>query len=199
MIPRPRGARIVGQPLSRQLPAWQEEEAEEEEDQPGPGPHEDMEEDQYNLEPPIPPEPDQEVLPAEENMDLDVDLEVGGNAEIAPPDQDGDQPVDCRPAGPLAEGAGQSEALVGHRPTTRSQTRASRKRVTFQCDPSVDQEFESACIRMKDVTIDMEPANLARMCVVLKPEAKLPYRQNKTEASAMSMLIRIFSCQQGQL
>ena len=36
VIPRPRGARIVGQPLSRQLPSWQEKEAEEEEDLPGP-------------------------------------------------------------------------------------------------------------------------------------------------------------------
>ena len=35
---------------------------------------------------------------------------------------------------------------------------------------------------MPDGTIDMEPANLAKMCVVLKPEAKLPYRQNKTAA-----------------
>ncbi len=33
---------------------------------------------------------------------------------------------------------------------------------------------------MPDGTIDMEPANLARMCTMLKPEAKLPYRQNKT-------------------
>ncbi len=73
VVPRPRGARIVGQPLRSQLPAWQEEE---EEDQPRPEPQEDMEEDQDPLEPPMSPEPGQESLPAEEDMDMDLDLEA---------------------------------------------------------------------------------------------------------------------------
>ncbi len=120
-----------------------------------------MEEGQDHLEPPMPPGPDQEVLAEEENMDLEMDLEAGGEAEIAPPDQDRDQPMDYQPAGPSAERAGQSEAVARHRPTTRSQTRASQRGVTFQCGPSVNQEFESACIRMPDGTIDMEPANQA--------------------------------------
>ncbi|MCP3662181.1 MAG: hypothetical protein GY696_06755, partial [Gammaproteobacteria bacterium] len=41
-------------------------------------PDEGMEEDHYNLDPPILPGPDQELLPEEENMDLDMDLEAGG-------------------------------------------------------------------------------------------------------------------------
>ncbi len=45
-------------------------------------------------------------------MYLDLDLEAGGEAEIAPPDQDRDQPMDYQPAGSLAEGAGLSEAVA---------------------------------------------------------------------------------------
>ncbi len=44
------------------------------------------------------------------------------------------------------------------------------------------QEFESACTRMPDGTIDMEPANLAKMCTILTGKAKLLYRQNKKAA-----------------
>ncbi|MCP3667173.1 MAG: hypothetical protein GY696_32555, partial [Gammaproteobacteria bacterium] len=129
---------------------------EEGEDLPGPEPDEGMEEDHYNLDPPIFPGPDQELLPEEENMDL----EAGGEAEVAPPDLDGDQPMDYQPAGPSGERAGQNEALERYRPNTRSQARANQRRVTFQLDPPTDQEFESACIRMPDGTIDMEPTNL---------------------------------------
>ncbi len=40
-----------------------------------------MEEDHYDLGPPILPGPDQELVPEEENMDLDMDLEAGGEAD----------------------------------------------------------------------------------------------------------------------
>ncbi len=44
------------------------------------------------------------------------------------------------------------------------------------------QEFESVCIRRKDGTIDLEPANLARMCTLVADNTRLPYRQNKKAA-----------------
>ncbi len=44
------------------------------------------------------------------------------------------------------------------------------------------QEFESACTKWQDGTIDMEPANRARMCTILTSEAKLPYCQNEKAA-----------------
>ncbi|MCP3662481.1 MAG: hypothetical protein GY696_08310 [Gammaproteobacteria bacterium] len=104
-----------------------------------------MEEDQDNLDHPILPGPDQGALPKEESMDLDMDLGAEGKAEVAPPDQGEEQPMDYQPAELPEERAGQDEALERPRPITRSQARANQQRVTFQLDPPTSQEFESAC------------------------------------------------------
>ena len=45
-----------------------------------------------------------------------------------------------------------------------------------------EKEFESVCRRKPDGTMDMEPANLTRMCTLTAANARLPYRQNKKTA-----------------
>ncbi|MCP3666021.1 MAG: hypothetical protein GY696_26580 [Gammaproteobacteria bacterium] len=107
-----------------------------------------MEEDQDNLDPHLPPGPDQGPLPEEEDMDLDMDLGAEGEAEVVLPDQGEEQPMDYQPAELPEKRAGKDEALERPRPNTRSQARANQRRVTFQLDPPTSQEFESACIRM---------------------------------------------------
>ncbi len=155
-VSRPRGTRISGQPLR------------------GPGPQEDMEE-ENPLEPPMPPKPVPEEWPGEEDMDMDLDLGAGGEVEPTPPDQHKDQVMEDPMAELPAEEADTSKARARSRPTTRSQTKANQRRVTFQSGPSFDQYYESACIRLPDGTIDMEPANLARMCKIeTRGEVTLP-------------------------
>ncbi len=109
-------------------------------------------------------------------MDLDMYLGAEGEAGLAKPDQGNKQPMDYQQAELPEERLDQDEALGRPRPNTRSQARANQRRVTLKPDPPTSQEFESACIRMPDGTIDMEPANLTSMCTILKTEAKLPYR-----------------------
>lgn len=72
----------------------------------------------------------------------------------------------------------EEEEEARDRPRTRSQTQARKKKVTFLQAATTSQEFESVCTRRPDGTVDMEPANLARMCTLLRDAANLPYRQS---------------------
>ena len=88
-----------------------------------------------------------------------TDLRTEDEAGIAWPDQGEGQPMDYQQAALPEERAGQDEALERPRPNTHSQARAGQRRVTFQQDPTTIREFESACIRMPDGTIE-EPWSL---------------------------------------
>ena len=57
------------------------------------------------------------------------------------------------------------------------------RKVMFAVESALEgEEFESVCTRRRDGTVDMESANLARMCTLLKEKVNLPYRQNKQVA-----------------
>ena len=53
----------------------------------------------------------------------------------------------------------------------------------FAAEPPLERDdFESVCTRQLDGTVDMEPANLTRMCTLLMENAKLPYPEEELEA-----------------
>ncbi|MCP4993462.1 MAG: DDE-type integrase/transposase/recombinase [Gammaproteobacteria bacterium] len=64
---------------------------------------------------------------------------------------------------------------------TRNKTKL-RRLVAVDLASRQEKEFESVCRRKPDGTVDLEPANLARMCTLTAANATLPYRQNKKAA-----------------
>ena len=84
--------------------------------------------------------------------------------------------MDCQPAAVPEAIMERNEEQYRARPNRK------QKRVTFLQATTNSQEFESVCTRQQDGTIDMKPANLARMCTILTGGASLPYRQNKKAA-----------------
>ncbi len=61
--------------------------------------------------------------------------------------------------------------------------RTKKLKSTFAVQAATDsQEFKSVCTRRPDGTVDMEPADLTRMCTLLAEKVSLPYRQNKQAA-----------------
>ncbi|MCP3663592.1 MAG: hypothetical protein GY696_14060 [Gammaproteobacteria bacterium] len=106
---------------------------------------------------------------------------AGEEARSESPDrEEEEQPMDYQQAAVPEERADRDEEQDRARPNTHSQARAGQ-RGQLSCRPQRAAKSESACTRLQDGTIDMEPANLDRMCTILTSRA-LPYHQNKKAA-----------------
>ena len=86
---------------------------------------------------------------------------------------------------PNDEETDQEVELVGEKayagPRTREKTK--KRKVTFAVQSATaSKEFEIVCTRQPDGTVDMEPANLTRMCTLPAEKVSLPYCQNKQAA-----------------
>ncbi|MCP3668654.1 MAG: hypothetical protein GY696_40265, partial [Gammaproteobacteria bacterium] len=86
---------------------------------------------------------------------------------------------------PNDEETDQEVELVGEKayagPRTREKTK--KRKVTFAVQSATaSKEFEIVCTRQPDGTVDMEPANLTRICTLPAEKVSLPYCQNKQAA-----------------